>query len=350
MATTTDRVSSARLASLPKVELHVHLEGTIAAATAAQLAQGRGEDPSRVLLLEGDGYPHPFRDFEHFVACFLATSAQVRTPEDLQTITTAFVASQADQQVRWSEATFTAVTMIERGWDPAAIWPALLRGLDSDDRTAVGFILDTPRDLGVTTAARSVELARGAIAAGVPVVALGLTGIEGSVPERDFALLRAAADELGIGLVVHAGETGDTGNVKAALDLGSDRIGHGIAAATDTELLVRLAENGTILEVCPSSNVTLGIVASLEEHPIVRLRDAGVAITVNSDDPPFFSTTLTDELAHAVRLLELDELRLAALQRRAIDASFAPPAVRQQVHADLDAWLLASPTAGTGTP
>lgn len=338
----TSSVSPERLATLPKVELHVHLEGTIDATTAAALARGHGEDPARVLVLERDAYPDPFRDFAHFVACFLATSAQVRTPDDLETVTAAFVAAQVAQQVRWSEATFTAITMVERGWDPDEIWPALLRGLASDDRTAVGFILDTPRDLGVATAARSVDLARRAIAAGLPVVALGLTGIENSRQESDFALLRTAADELGVGLIVHAGETGDAGNVRGALEIGSDRIGHGIAAAEDVDVLARLASEGTVLEVCPSSNVTLGIVSSLEEHPIVRLRDAGIAITVNSDDPPFFSTTLTEELAHAVRLLGLDELRLAALQRRAIDASYAPPVVRQQVHAELDAWLLPS--------
>jgi adenosine deaminase len=340
MVTTTNGVTPERLATLPKVELHVHLEGTIAAATAATLARGHGEEPARVLVLEGDAYPNPFHDFDHFVACFLATSAQVRTPDDLETITTAFVAAQVAQQVRWSEATFTAVTMVQRGWDPDEIWPALARGLASDDRTAVGFILDTPRDLGVATAAQSIDLARSAIAAGLPVVALGLTGIEGSMPESDFALLRTAADELEVGLIVHAGETGDARNVRGALAIGSERIGHGIAAAEDADLLARLAADGTVLEVCPSSNVTLGIIGSLEEHPIVRLRDAGIAITVNSDDPPFFSTTLTDELAHAVRLLGLDELRLAALQRRAIDASYAPPAVRQKVHAELDAWLL----------
>lgn len=338
-------VSPERLATLPKVELHVHLEGTIDAMTAAALARGHGEDPARVLVLEGDAYPNPFHDFGHFVACFLATSAQVRTPDDLETITAAFVAAQVAQQVRWSEATFTAVTMVERGWDPEEIWPALARGLASDDRTAVGFILDTPRDLGVATAARSIDLARSAIAAGLPVVALGLTGIEGSRPENDFTLLRTAADELGIGLIVHAGETGEAHNVRGALAIGSERIGHGIAASKDAELLAILAADGTVLEVCPSSNVTLGIIESLEEHPIVRLRDAGIAITVNSDDPPFFSTTLTDELAHAVRLLGLDELRLAALQRRAIDASYAPPTVRQQVHAELDAWLLPSGAA-----
>ena len=103
------------LVTLPKVELHVHLEGTVSAATARALALGHGEDPAEVLLLDGDDYPHPFRDFPHFLEAFLATAAQVRTPDDLRTIAAAFAAGQAAQRVRWSEATFTAAMMESRG-------------------------------------------------------------------------------------------------------------------------------------------------------------------------------------------------------------------------------------------
>jgi aminodeoxyfutalosine deaminase len=342
-------MDTTRIATLPKVELHVHLEGTISAVTAAGLARARGEDPAQVLVLaegaapDAPSYPNPFRDFLHFVDTFLASSAQVREPSDLATVTRAFAMGQAEQGVRWSETTFTAVTMEQRGWDAGAMWEALSEGLAAVPGTAVGLVLDTPRDLGVDVARRAVELARDAIAAGLPVVALGLTGIEGAVPVSDFAFLRTAADELGIGLVPHAGEMGGPDVVADSIDLlRADRIGHGIATLADPELLARVADEGIVLEVCPSSNVALGLAPSLEEHPIRALRDAGVAITVNSDDPPFFATTLTDELAHAVRLLELDELRLAGLQRRAIDASFAPDALRTDIHAALDAWLRGS--------
>lgn len=339
----TAPVSDHLVAALPKIELHVHLEGTIAAGTASDLARAHGADPEQVLVLEGGAYPTPFRDFAHFVETFLATSAQVREPGDLTTIAAAFVAEQARQRVRWCEPTFTAVTMAQRGWAADAMWAALAAGLATRPEVGVGFILDTPRDLGADVARKSVALARGALDAGLPVVALGLTGIEGSVHEREFVLLRDAADELGIGLVVHAGEMGTPDNVAAAIDvLRADRIGHGIATVHDAVLLERVARSGIVLEVCPSSNVTLGIVASLDVHPIVALRDAGVAITVNSDDPPFFSTTLTDELSHAVRLLGLSSSELVALQRRALDASFAPQAVRASVHAELDAWQAAN--------
>jgi len=337
-------VSAERLTTLPKVELHVHLEGTLSAVTAARLAGARGEDPRAVLELDEASdeprYPVPFRDFLHFVDAFLASSAQVRVPADLTTVAAAFAAGQAEQGVRWSETTFTAVTMERRGWDAQAMWSALAEGFATEPRTAIGLILDTPRDLGADVARRCIGLARSALDAGLPVVALGLTGVEGSRPVSEFTLLRDAADELGIGLVAHAGEMGGPDDVADALDvLGSDRIGHGIAAAQDPVLLARVAAEGVVLEVCPSSNVTLGIVPSLDEHPIRALRDAGVAITVNSDDPPFFSTTLTHELAHAARLLDLDEPRLAALQRRAIDASYAPDVLRNEIHAAIDSWL-----------
>jgi aminodeoxyfutalosine deaminase len=341
-----------RITTLPKVELHVHLEGTISAATAAGLARSRGLEPHEVLILDeasgsrsgpGSGdlrYPSPFRDFLHFVDTFLASSAQVQEPSDLATVAAAFAADRADQGVRWSEATFTAVTMARRGWTASDLWTALAEGFATEPSTSIGLILDTPRDLGADAARTSIELATSALEAGLPVVALGLTGVEGSVPVSEFTFLRRAADDLGIGLVAHAGEMGGPEEVSDALDvLGADRIGHGIAIVRDPELLARIAAEGIVLEVCPSSNVTLGLVPSLDEHPIRILRDAGVALTINSDDPPFFSTTLTDELVHAVRLLDLDEARLAALQRRAIDSSYAPVGLRAEVHAAIDRWL-----------
>jgi len=330
------------LATLPKVELHVHLEGTVSAATARALAVAHGEDPATALVLDGDAYPHPFRDFDHFVAAFLATSAQVRDPADLTTVTAAFVRGQAAQTVRWTEATFTAVTMALRGWEPGPMWEALAAGLATAPEAPVGLILDTPRDLGADASHRTVALAADALAAGLPVVALGLTGVEGAVHEREFTHLRADADALGVGLVVHAGETGGAERVAAALDLlRADRIGHGIATVQDPTLLARVAAAGTVLEVCPSSNVTLGLVRDLDAHPIVALRSAGVAVVVGSDDPPFFGTTLSAELAHVGRLLDLDPAGHAALQRRALDASFAPAATRTRIAAELSAWLAA---------
>jgi aminodeoxyfutalosine deaminase len=334
------------LTTLPKIELHVHLEGSIAAGTAAELAARHGEDPTEVLEVEpmpdgGWRYPSRFRDFDHFVTTFLATTRQVRSPDDLATVAAAFARAQAAQGVRYTEATFTALTVVDNGMEPAAMWAALQRGFAEAPDTEVALIVDSVRNLGVEASRRTVELVADADA-DAPIVALGLTGVEGSFPEADFAHLRGAADELGLGLAVHAGETGTPDNVRAALDdLGADRIGHGIASTRDRDLVARLVREQVPVEVCPSSNLTLGLVGSLDEHPIRELWDAGVNLTVNSDDPPFFATTLTDELRHARRLLDLDRAGLAELQRRAARASFAPDERKTALLAAIDAWDVA---------
>jgi aminodeoxyfutalosine deaminase len=312
-------VSPAALAALPKVELHVHLEGSVTAATASALATRHGGRPEDVLVLEGDAYPRRYRNFMHFVDTFVATSRQLRTPEDLETVATDFARGQAAQGVRWTEATFTATTLVSHGWDPDELWGALRSGFAAVPEAAVGLIVDVPRD--------------------APIVGLGLSGVEGSLPESAFRVLRETADARGWGLAVHAGETGTAANVAAAVDdLGADRIGHGIAVLADPALTARLAADGVVFELCPSSNVSLGLVTGLDEHPIVAMRDAGLALTVNSDDPPFFSTSLTAELAHADRLLALGIEGLATLQRRAARASFCDAALRSELLDAVDAW------------
>lgn len=330
------------LAALPKVELHVHLEGSVDAATATALAEAHGEDPAAVLELEDGAYPRRFRDFDHFVATFLATSGLVRTPDDLATVAAAFARGQAAQQVRWTEATFTALTLVRQGMEPRAMFRAVADGFAEVPDTEVGLIVDSIRNLGVDASHETLALVE-TYGDEAPIVGLGLTGIEGSVDERDFVHLRTAADRLGLGLAVHAGETGSPDNVRAALDdLGADRIGHGIAAVRDADLLARLVRDATPLEICPSSNVTLSLVEELDAHPLPELWAAGANVTINSDDPPFFSTTLTAELDHARRLCGLERRDLAELQRRAIRASFAPEALRRDILARIDAWAVGS--------
>jgi aminodeoxyfutalosine deaminase len=330
------------LATLPKVELHVHLEGSVDAATAVELAEGHGEDVTTVLELEDGGYPRRFRDFDHFVATFLATSGLVRTPDDLATVAAAFARGQAAQRVRWTEATFTALTLARQGMEPRAMFRALTDGFAEAPDVRIGVIVDSIRNLGVDASHETLRLVE-EFGDEAPIVGLGLTGIEGSVPERDFLHLREAATRLGLGLAVQAGETGPPEAVRAALDdLGADRIGHGIATVRDRDLLERVVRDQVPLEVCPSSNVTLSIVDRLDDHPLVELWEAGANVTINSDDPPFFGTTLTDELDHARRLCALERKELAELQRRAARASFAPPKVTRDVLARIDAWATGS--------
>ncbi|MTV27139.1 adenosine deaminase [Nitriliruptoraceae bacterium ZYF776] len=323
------------LTALPKVELHVHLEGSIEASTARELA-----DRHDVALdVDDGGYPARYRDFAHFVATFVATSGVVRTPDDLAAVAAAFARDRARQRIHWTEATFTALTLVRGGMEPAAMWEALRDGFAEVPDVGIGLIVDTIRDLGPDAAHETIRLVDGADA---PIVGLGLTGTEGTVPEEAFAHLRLAADQLGLGLAVHAGETGGPERVRAALDvLGADRVGHGIATLEDAELLARVVREATPLEVCPSSNVALGLVADLDHHPLPRLWAAGANVTVNSDDPAFFGTDLTHELAHAVRLCGLTRRDLAELQRRAVRASFAPADVRASIMTAIDGWAAA---------
>ncbi|MDP8928814.1 MAG: adenosine deaminase [Actinomycetota bacterium] len=333
------------LRSLPKVELHVHLEGTIPSEMAMALARRHGLDPEAELPLHNGRYPPGFEDFLQFVRLYLSVSRQIRTPDELATVAADFARRQAEQGVRYTEVTFTALRHVRNGMQPSAMWGALRAGLaEAGPHSEIRVLVDAVRNLGREHAERTVALVEEADA---PIVGLGLTGQEDPDNESQFTVLREAADRLGLGLSVHAGEGGPPTSILAALDeLGADRIGHGIAAVRDADVLARLAAEQVPVEVCPSSNVVLGLVPSLEEHPFPELWRAGVNVTVNSDDPAFFGTSLDQELRHAARLAELGRSDLAEIQRRAARAAFAPVNVRRRLLAAIDDWAL----GGVGGP
>jgi adenosine deaminase len=197
-------------------------------------------------------------------------------------------------------------------------------------------VVDAIRDFGRAEADATLALVRDAHG---PIVGLGLTGVEGTMPVEEFVPYRAAARELGLGFEVHAGEMGPPSSIAESLDvLDADRIGHGVAAIRDPVLLERLVRDRVVLDVCPTSNVKVGLFPSLEAHPVTEFWRAGVNMTISSDDPPFMRTTLTDELRHVVRLAGLSRGDLAELQRRAARAAFAPRVVRSELLATIDAW------------
>jgi adenosine deaminase len=332
-------IDTAALRDLPKVELHVHLEGTITAGTAVELAVRNGLDPDRIPGMEGRRYPARFRDFDHFVELYIGVSAAVRTPDDLATVATAFARHQAEQNVRYSEATFTATTHVNNGMEATAMWEAITAGFAEVPETDVALIVDAVRNYGPENADQTIRLVAEADA---PIVAFGLAGIETARPIEEFAHLRSAADRLGIGLVVHAGETGPPDEVLRAVDLGADRIGHGVAAASDPRVLERVVRGGVVLEVCPTSNVVIGVIADHASHPFASLWKAGANVTVNSDDPPFFGTTLTDEIAFADRAAGLGVDGVATLQRRAAEAAFLSSERRAAILREIDDWAAAT--------
>ena len=199
--------------------------------------------------------------------------------------------------------------------------------------------LETWRRIGVWPDSVQATL-RIVEAADAPIVGLCLTGREGTVRTTEFVDFRAEARRLGLGFEVHAGKRVPPSSVVESLDiLEADRIGHGVAAIHDLVLLDRLVRDQVVLDVCPSSNVGTGLFPSLEAHPVAAFWRAGVNMTISSDDPPFFSTTLIDELSCVVRLAGLSRADLATLQQRAARAAFADDKIRDAMVAHVDAWL-----------
>jgi adenosine deaminase len=328
------------ITTIPKVELHIHLNGSIREETASTLAKRHGEDPDAALHLVDGRYPGHYADFGGFLDAYMLANQFVRTPEDLELVAADFARGQAAQNVAYSEAIFTAMIYVRNGMDPTAMWAALNRGLAAGGPdTRVALVVDAIRDLGRAEAQATIDLVE---AADAPIVGLCLTGVDSHEPIENFSILREAATRMGLGYEVHAGEMGPPPSVWEALDvLGADRIGHGVQAIRDPELLDRIIREQVPLDVCPSSNVSISLWPTLEEHPVAEFWRRGVNMTISSDDPPFFRTTLTDELRHVVRLAGLSRDDLAALQRRAVRVSFADAATKASVLARIDAWAAA---------
>lgn len=325
------------ITTVPKAELHVHLNGSIREATASTLARRHGEDPDSALLLVDGRYPGRYADFSGFLEAYMLANQFVRTADDLELVAADFARGQAAQRVVYSEAIFTAMIYVRNGMDPDAMWAALRRGFAAaGPGTRIALVVDAIRDLGTTEAQATIDLVE---AADAPIVGLGLTGAKAAEPIEAFRILRDAATRLGLGFQVHAGEMGPPAGIVDAIDvLHADRIAHGVQSIRDPELLERLIRDQVPLDVCPSSNVRISLFPTLEAHPVAEFWRRGANVTISSDDPPFFHTTLTDELRHVVRLAGLSRDDLAELQRRTVRVAFAPAEVKADLLARIDAW------------
>jgi aminodeoxyfutalosine deaminase len=332
---------SAFIAGLPKVELHVHHVGSASPRIVAELAarhEGRTRVPADPDALAGY---FEFRDFAHFIEIYLSVVDLIRDQEDVRLLTFEVARELARQQVRYAELTVTPYSHVHRGIPAPAFCEAI-----EDARIAaeaeLGIVLrwcfDIPGEAGLPAAEETLRIALHEQPAGL--ISFGLGGPEIGVPRPQFKPYFDQARAAGLRSVPHAGETTGPETIWDALrELGAERIGHGISAARDPDLLRHLAERRIPLEVCPTSNVRTRAVASIEEHPLPQLVAAGVLVTINSDDPPMFGTTLNDEYAVAARLLDLDAAGIAALARNAVTASFLPPAEKEKLTAEIDAHL-----------
>ena len=312
------------IAGLPKAELHVHHVGSASPRIVAELAaRHEGETP---VPADADALADyfTFTDFAHFVEVYLSVVDLIRDPRDVWTLTYEIARELAAQTVRYAELTLTPYSSVVRGIAAEAYCEAVE---DARNRAAADFgvalrwCFDIPGEAGLPAADVTLDAALRQRPDGL--VSFGLGGPEIGVPREPFAPHFAQARAAGLHSVPHAGEsTGPQTIWDAIHHLGATRIGHGISAARDPELLDYLATHGIGLEVCPTSNVCTRSVASLAEHPLPALVAAGVPVTINSDDPPMFSTTLNHEYAVAAELLGLDARGVADLARAAVRASF----------------------------
>jgi aminodeoxyfutalosine deaminase len=335
---------SSFIAGLPKAELHVHHVGSASPEIVSELAM---RHPG-VVPVDRDALREffQFRDFAHFIEVYLAVAALVRTDEDIRYLTYEVARELATgQQVRYAELTCTPYTSVlphdpENGIPIEAYTEALEDARVAAERDfgiVLRWIYDINGEDGMPAADATLSFALNHRVDAL--VGFGLGGPEIGVPRPQFAPHFDAARAAGLHSVPHAGETTGPETVWDAIRvLGAERIGHGTSAAQDADLLAHLVEHGIPLEVCPSSNIATRAVADLDEHPIMAFRDAGVTVTVNSDDPSMFGTTLNGEYEIAARLLGLDRSGVADLARAAVRASFAPPDLKTSVLAEIDEY------------
>ncbi|MBB5783635.1 adenosine deaminase [Nonomuraea jabiensis] len=309
--------------TLPKAHLHVHLESTVRPATVRDL----GGTPERSEL---------FASFREFGDERARVRELLRTPEHFRRIAVEFCEDEAAQGTRYVEVTFTAASHGERVGDPEMPLEAVLEGLEEgSSRYGIEYnvLLDHSRRRPVERLWRTFKLA----GRYDRVIGMGLAGDE-SYPLAPFAEVLDTARDAGLRLVHHAGEAAGAASIREALSLGhAERLGHGIRVLDDAELVAEVRERGIPLEVCPTSNVLLGFVPSLPEHPLPLLREAGLAVTVNTDG----ETALADEYARLRDVFGYGDADLADLARASIDASFAPQPVKTRLRAEVDAWLAA---------
>jgi aminodeoxyfutalosine deaminase len=288
---------------LEKAELHVHLEGSLEPETLREL------DPRLTVAQIEERYR--YEGFDDFILSYKWVTGYLRSPEAYALALRRLLERLAAENVRYAEITLSAGVIVLRGLDFAPIYEALAREA-SRASLEVCFILDAVRQLGPDHALAVARLA--AERAGDRVVAFGIGGIETLGPAEWFAGAFRLVKEHGLRVTAHAGETAGPESVRAALEAGADRIGHGLRAAEDPALVAWLRERDIPLEICLSSNLALGLVPSLAAHPARRLFDSGVPIVLNTDDPAMFHTTLAREYELAERELGFspDELRLLA--------------------------------------
>jgi len=321
--------------AIPKAELHVHLEGTADPALVSRIARR-----NHMRLPDGmlaDEHEFAWSDFLHFLQTYDLAASVIRTPEDYREVTYEYLGACAHEGAIYVELIASPDHASAVGLSDEEHFAAIAQGID-DARARFGIeariVATCLRNRGVEGAE---EVARRVVAHRHPyVVGFNMAGDEAGFPPEPFHRAFAIAADGGLGCSVHAGEHAGPESVRGALALpGVTRISHGVRAIEDPALVDELAERGVVLEVCPGSNVALGVYRSFEEHPLPQLLAAGVRVTLGSDDPPYFATSIGREYAIARDVMGLGEADLRQMTRNALDAAFADDALKAALLARL---------------
>ncbi|MCI2399189.1 adenosine deaminase [Aliiroseovarius subalbicans] len=321
---------------MPKVELHLHLEGGAPPAFIRDLADEKNLDISNIFTPDG-GYA--YRDFWHFLEVYETACTTLTGPEEFKRLTKAVLAESAANGVVYSE-TFLSPDFC--GGRDGAAWQEYLHAIregadeaEAEHGIILRGVITAIRHFGADAARKTAACAQET--AGDWIVGFGIAGDEKSGHLSDFTYAFDMAREAGLRLTAHAGEWSGPDEVRAAIDhLHVERIGHGVRAIEDPALVAHLAAAGIVLEVCPGSNVFLGAMPSWEAHPIARLREAGVSVTVSTDDPPFFRTDMVQEYEMLAQTFGWQEEDFADLNRAAADAAFCDEKTRARLREKLE--------------
>jgi aminodeoxyfutalosine deaminase len=306
--------------ALPKAELHLHLEGTVAPETLAELSRKHDAVP---LTLEQAQKLYGYADFHGFMMAFKAVTQRLLTAKDFELVTYRMMESLHRQKVLHAEVYISVGAVHWRQHEFEPLFEGIERGRERGTRdfgVSVLWIFDAVRHFGVEPARRVFELA--VQYKDRNVIGIGIGGDERRGPAEPFRSLYDYAAENGLRRTAHAGETTGPGSIWEALNIGAERIGHGLTAIQDADLMEILATRQVPVEVCLTSNLRTGCLTDLQQHPVRRMFDEGLLLTLNSDDPAMFHTSLTKEYEIAQDLFGFTDEHLRELARNSFEAAF----------------------------
>lgn len=337
--------------SLPKAELHLHLEGSVEPGTLAELSR-RHNTPlptennrydvrgSGDVLTEDDVRRlYSYKDFNGFMLAFKSVTERLRTPEDYELITYRLMQKLRQQNIMHAEVYVSVGVIRWRGQDFEPIFEGMERGRERGQRdfgVSLLWIFDAVRHFGPEAAAEVFDLAARYVDRNV--VGIGIGGDERRGPAEWFRDLYKKAADQGLRLTAHAGETTGPESVWSALNIGAERIGHGLSIAQDPELVEVLAHKQVPVEICLSSNLRTGVCAGFREHPLKSFFEEGLMVTLNTDDPAMFQTSLNREYQIAMEQLGFSREQLREIARNSFEASFLPVEKKLRFLQQVDAY------------